>query len=211
MAFGAKQIKQQVPGLQMPLAGVTVPMLTVMGRKFFPLVLFSPEISVISHRRIQKCRNSLSPCTLGDPQIVQSALELFSSLLCRFKALFSGLYPRLAQELLKLQAQSAWVAQSVEHLTSAQVMISWFLGSSPTLGPVLTSQSLVPASKSVSPFPSAPHPLTLCLSLSLFLSVSKINIKKIQTGLWLYLHFLTSHEAVNKKLLITQVRYKISN
>ena len=30
--------------------------------------------------------------------------------------------------------KGAWVAQSVENLTEAQVMISWFMGSSPTLG-----------------------------------------------------------------------------
>ena len=56
-------------------------------------------------------------------------------------------------------------AQSVEHLTSAQVMISWFVGSSPTLGSVLTAQSPEPASDSVSPSLSALPPLTVCLSL----------------------------------------------
>ena len=43
-----------------------------------------------------------------------------------------------------------------------------FVGSSPTLVPVLTAQSLEPASDSVSSSLSAPHPpLMLCLSLSL--------------------------------------------
>ena len=37
-----------------------------------------------------------------------------------------------------LQKRAAWVAQAVECLTSAQVMISGLLGSSPTLGSVLT-------------------------------------------------------------------------
>ena len=45
----------------------------------------------------------------------------------------------------------AWVAQSVRHLTSAQVTISWLVGSSPRLGSVLTTQSLEPASDSVFP------------------------------------------------------------
>ena len=36
----------------------------------------------------------------------------------------------------------AWVAQSVKPPTSAQVMISWFMSSSPALGFVLTAQSL---------------------------------------------------------------------
>ena len=60
----------------------------------------------------------------------------------------------------------AWVAQLVEHLTSAQVMISRSVGLSPASGSVLTAQSLEPASDSVSPSLSDPPPLMLCLSLS---------------------------------------------
>ena len=60
----------------------------------------------------------------------------------------------------------AWVAQLVERPTLAQVMISWFMGSSPALGSVLTSQSLEPILDSVSPSLSAPPPFMLCLSLS---------------------------------------------
>ena len=60
----------------------------------------------------------------------------------------------------------AWVAQSAERLTLAQVMISQFVGSSPASGSLLTAQSLEPASDSVSPSLSAPPPLMLCLSLS---------------------------------------------
>ena len=60
--------------------------------------------------------------------------------------------------------RGAWVAQSVEHLTSAQVMIPQFMGSSPASGSVLTAQSLEPALNSVSPSVSAPPPLILCLS-----------------------------------------------
>ena len=59
-----------------------------------------------------------------------------------------------------------WIAQSVACLTSTQIMISWFMSSSPALGSVLTAQSLEPASDSVSPSLSAPSPLMLCLSLS---------------------------------------------
>ena len=72
----------------------------------------------------------------------------------------------------------AWVAQSVKCLTLAQVMMSQFMGLSPTSGSVLTAQSLEPASDSVSPSLSlslslsAPPLLTLCL----FFSVSKIKI-----------------------------------
>ena len=67
----------------------------------------------------------------------------------------------------------AWVAQSVEQLTSAQIMISRFVSSSPASGSVLTAQSLEPASDSVSPStyttPSYPR-LALGLSLSLSLT-----------------------------------------
>ena len=62
-----------------------------------------------------------------------------------------------------------WVAQSVEHLTSAQVMISQFVSSSPVSGSVLTAQTLEPALDSVSP--------SLCPSPTRALSLSKINIK----------------------------------
>ena len=60
--------------------------------------------------------------------------------------------------------RGAWVAQSVKCLTSAEVMISQSVSSSPTLGAMLTAQSLEPASDSVSPSLSAPSPLTLCVS-----------------------------------------------
>ena len=39
--------------------------------------------------------------------------------------------------------QGAWVAQSVKHLTSAQVTISQFVSSSPTSGSLLSVQSLL--------------------------------------------------------------------
>ena len=58
----------------------------------------------------------------------------------------------------------AWVAQSVKCPTSAQDMISWLVGSSPVAGSVLTAQSLDPALDSI------------CLSVCLCLSLSKINI-----------------------------------
>ena len=53
------------------------------------------------------------------------------------------------------------MAQSVKHLTLAQVMISQFVGSSLTSGSVLTAQSLEPASDSVSPSLCIPPLLTL--------------------------------------------------
>ena len=58
------------------------------------------------------------------------------------------------------------MAQSVEHRTSAQVMMSQFVGLSPASGSVL-AQSLEPATDSVSSSLSAPPLLTLCLTLFL--------------------------------------------
>ena len=66
-----------------------------------------------------------------------------------------------------LEKEAAWVAQSVERLTSAQVMISRFVGLSSVSGSVLTARSLEPASASVSPSLSLPlPPRVLSLSLS---------------------------------------------
>ena len=60
----------------------------------------------------------------------------------------------------------AWVAWSVKRRTSAQVMISRSMSSSPASGSVLTAQSLEPVSDSVFPSLSAPPLFMLCLSLS---------------------------------------------
>ena len=58
------------------------------------------------------------------------------------------------------------MAQSVENLTLAQVMISQLVSLSPTSGSVLTAQSMKPASDSRSPPLSALPPLVLGLSAS---------------------------------------------
>ena len=60
--------------------------------------------------------------------------------------------------------RGAWVAQPIEHLTSAQVMISQFVSLSPASGSQLSVQSQL---------------RILCTPLSLLLlSLSKINIFK---------------------------------
>ena len=69
--------------------------------------------------------------------------------------------------LLKGNSGGAWVAHSVERLTSAQVTISRLVSSSPAPGSVLPARSPEPASDSVSPSLSAPPLLALCLSMSL--------------------------------------------
>ena len=61
----------------------------------------------------------------------------------------------------------AWLAQSVVRPTSAQVMVLWFVTSSPALGSVLTARSLEPGSDSVS--------LSLCPSPACALSLSSLK------------------------------------
>ena len=70
------------------------------------------------------------------------------------------------------KSMGTWVAQSVKHLTSAQVTMSQFVSSSPISGSVLTAQSLDHASNSVIlclPL-SVPPLLMLCLSVCLSVS-----------------------------------------
>ena len=57
----------------------------------------------------------------------------------------------------------AWVVKSVKHPTSAQVMILWFVGLSPTSGSVLTAWSLIRDSVSPSLYSSPAHTLSLSL------------------------------------------------
>ena len=69
------------------------------------------------------------------------------------------------------------MAQSIECLTLAQVMILWLLGSSHKLGSVLTAQSLEPASDFVSASlcPSPAHTVSLSLS-----NINKTLKKKVR-------------------------------
>ena len=67
------------------------------------------------------------------------------------------------ETILKHFRRGAWVAQSVKRPTTAQVMISWSVSSSPELGSVLTAQNQEPALDSVSPSLSAPPPLAVYL------------------------------------------------
>ena len=75
----------------------------------------------------------------------------------------------------KIISWDAWVAQSVEWLTLAQIMISRFMGSSPALDSVLTAQSLEHASDSVSLLLSLPLP---CLHSQKWIKVININKNK---------------------------------
>ena len=77
--------------------------------------------------------------------------------------LFPPLPPKLSK---KTKFRGTGVAPSVERPTSAKVMISWFVGSSPASGSMLSARNLEPALDSVSPSLSVPSPLSLCLPLS---------------------------------------------
>ena len=61
--------------------------------------------------------------------------------------------------------RGAWVAQLVEHLTLAQVLISRFVSLSPMSGSVLRAQSLEPALDSVCVSVSLPLPCSCSCSV----------------------------------------------
>ena len=69
----------------------------------------------------------------------------------------------IQKEIKKKKKRGVWVAQSVKRPTSAQVMISQSVSSSPVSGSVLTAQNLEPALDSVSLSLFAPPLLMLCL------------------------------------------------
>ena len=70
--------------------------------------------------------------------------------------------------LIKLQSKfislSAWVTQPVKRPTAAQIMISWFMSSSPTSGSALTVQSLLGILSPPLSLPLPTHTRTLSLS-----------------------------------------------
>ena len=91
--------------------------------------------SALTGQSLEPASDSVSPSLSAPPQLV------------------------LSLSLSKIN-RGTWVAQSVKCPTSAQVMVSQFVVSSPMSGSVLTAQSLEPASDSV------------CVSLSLSLPCS---------------------------------------
>ena len=102
------------------------------------------------------------------PLFLSFFLNLQVNLMCPFwEDLLS--HSILFYSFIRRYFRGTWVAQSVKHPTSAQVMISQSMSSSPASGSVLTAQSLEPVSDSVSPslWPSPVHALSL--------PVSKIN------------------------------------
>ena len=85
------------------------------------------------------------------------------------------------------------MAQSAGCLTSAQVMISQLVSSSPMSGSVLTARSLEPALDSVSPSHSAPKPLAFWLSLS-----KEINLKDFFL-MFIYFEREGEHTCIGRK------------
>ena len=75
------------------------------------------------------------------------------------------------------------MAQSVQCPTSAQVMISRSVSSSPALGSGLTARSLEPASGSASPSVSVPPPLVCALSLFLSLKIKPTFLKNLTVNI----------------------------
>ena len=104
---------------------------------------------------------------LEPPNLYARRVHCFQVFLAKEQEVCMSVCVYLFVQLVKKESSSgAWVAQSVKRPTSAQVMISRFTSLSPTLGCVLTAQSLEPDSDSVPPSLSAPPRLSLSLSLS---------------------------------------------
>ena len=91
---------------------------------------------------------------------VEPAWDSLSSSLSAFPLLSLSLPKYINKNIFK-KIWGTWVAQLVKHLTLAQVMISWFMSSSPVSGSGMSAQSLDPASDSMSSCLSAPPSLTL--------------------------------------------------
>ena len=90
---------------------------------------------------------------------------------------WNGLTAFLLPSSIQFKIILGWFSQ-LSVLTSAWVMISRFVGLSPTSGSVLTAQSLEPASDSVSPSLPAPPLLAVCFSLSKINKCKKRKKKK---------------------------------
>ena len=128
---------------------------------FWPSEETNTADTVILNSNFWNC-GEINFCCLSQPNLLYfcvAALENTSGFLKYGKPDHWIRLPMLKNS----QWQGAWVAQSVECPTSAQVMISQFVGSSTALGSVPIAQSLKPSSDSVSP--SLSHPLSLCLCL----------------------------------------------
>ena len=127
---------------------------------FKPVARTPPDIDLLAHRK-----QTLPILFLSLPDLKLYSSRLGSNPSCNstLTLIFTTALYTVAQRNWDWY-WGAWGAQSIERLTSAQVMISQFMGSSPASGSLLTARSLEPASGSGSPSLSAPPLLALCLS-----------------------------------------------
>ena len=92
-------------------------------------------------------------------------------------SLYQTYIQKQSETIIYPKGAPGWLSR-FRHHTSAQVMISQLVGSSPASGSVLTAQNLEPASDSVSPSP-LPHSRSVSVSLSLSLSLkNKYTLQK---------------------------------
>ena len=107
------------------------------------------RVQMILHRSSLLCKDPSVILAFAYPSRAPPTHRHPARMVMRLK---EGLHRKLVIQ------RGAWVAQSVNQPTLAQLMISRFMGSSLTSGSVLTAQSLEPASESVSPSLSALPP-----------------------------------------------------
>ena len=101
----------------------------------------------------------------------------------------------------------AWVAQSVKHLTLAQVMISWLVSSSPTSGSVLTARSLELLPILCLPL-SLPLPCSCSVSQKINKHLKKIFLKRKRCTCLLQLWDWVSHGFIFSQLSVHGVRLR---
>ena len=128
-----------------------------------PLTLKKQGVQCQALRRTAAMRSRplLGPCSISTNLSSQPTSSDTRETLNEGAALGSPL-----SMMMEEPQRGSWEAQSIKRLSSAQVMISRFMGSSPTSGSVLRARSLEPASDSVSPSFSA-LPCLRSVSLSL--------------------------------------------
>ena len=126
---------------------------------------------------LPRCKIFIAKCwkkadTRRKKGLIRSDLNMVHNVLCPLYSHFLLQHEHFLKSLNVLQTlnfRGSWEAQSVKRPTSAQVMISQFMGASPTSGSVLTAWSLEPASRfcvSLCFYTSPTCSLPLSLSLS---------------------------------------------
>ena len=150
-----------------PQACLVWPNFQTLAQSLHPVSCPSPSSLLHSAHRPGPGNPQLCPCP---PQIVPPSGLLATAPTppssWKIRSVWVPFCLKLFADIPLLSARGAWVAQPVERPTSAQVVISQLVSSSPASSSVLTVRSLASASNSVSPSLSAPCPLVLCFCLS---------------------------------------------